>query len=41
MHGRVEGLLYLHLALAVHHPVVADMELDVPCIGHHDLGLAK
>ena len=39
MDGRVEDFLYLHLALAVHHPVVADVELEVPGVGDDDLGL--
>ena len=39
MDGGVEGFLYLHLALAVSHTVVADVELEVPGVGDDDLGL--
>ena len=39
MDGGVEGFLYLYLALAVDHPVVADVELEVPGVGDADLGL--
>ena len=37
--GGVEGFLYLHLALAVSHTVVADVELEVPGVGDGHLGL--
>ena len=39
MDGGVEGFLYLHLALAVSHTVVADVELEVPGVGDDHLGL--
>ena len=39
MDGGVEGFLDLDLALAVHHPVVADVELEVPGVGDGNLGL--
>ena len=39
MDGGVEGFLNLDLALAVHHPVVADVELEVPGVGDGHLGL--
>ena len=37
--GGVEGFLDLDLALAVHHPVVADVELEVSGVGDGNLGL--
>ena len=39
MDRRVEGFLNLYLGLAVHHPVVAEVELEVPGVGDGDLGL--
>ena len=39
MDAGVEDFLNLHLALTVAHPVVADVELEVPGVGDHHLGL--
>ena len=39
MDAGVEDFLNLHLALTVAHPVVADVELEVPGVGDGDLGL--
>ena len=41
MDAGVEDFLNLHLALAVAHPVVADVELEVPGVGDDDLGLGQ
>lgn len=39
MNTAVKNLLDLHLALALSHPVEADVQLQVPCVGHHHLHL--